>query len=158
MKLQSETKGQSDTVEESAPPEQLVKTWMWLPGLIVTFVLACLVMKIQYSMPIRETILALLMAFLFSFLAVQSTGATGETLRQLCSLLTTMLNVYDIDITPLTAVSTSSQVVLGAETSAQGWTAAKAQRLSLLGGALSAIGASQAAGNQFFSTTSSGNR
>lgn len=114
-----------DVVEDPASPEELVKTWMWLPGLLVTLILACLVMKIQYGLPIRETCLTLLMAFLFSFLAVQATGTT--------------------DITPLTAASTSSQVVLGAEASGQGWTLAKMQRLSLLGGALSAIGASQAA-------------
>lgn len=53
---------------------------MWLPGLLVTLVLACLVMKVQYGLPIRETCLALLMAFLFSFLAVQATGTTGEIL------------------------------------------------------------------------------
>ena len=57
-----------------------------------------------------------------------------------------LLSTHQIDITPLTAASTSSQVVLGAEASGQGWNLAKLQRLSLLGGALSAIGASQAAG------------
>ncbi|KAL9064218.1 MAG: hypothetical protein Q9161_009012 [Pseudevernia consocians] len=124
-KFQKADPGKSDAVEDPASPEDLVKTWMWLPGLLVTLILACLVMKIQYGLPIRETCLALLMAFLFSFLAIQATGTT--------------------DITPLTAASTSSQVVLGAEASGQGWTLAKMQRLSLLGGALSAIGASQAA-------------
>lgn len=71
---------QEDVVEDPASPEELVKTWMWLPGLLVTLVLACLVMKIQYGLPIRETCLTLLMAFLFSFLAVQATGTTGEIL------------------------------------------------------------------------------
>ena len=62
-------------------------------------------------------------------------------------LLTLLLNTDETDITPLTPSSTSSQLVLGAEASGQGWTLAKMQRLTLLGGALSAIGASQAAGN-----------
>ena len=75
QKLDSED---SNAIEDPASPEELVKTWMWLPGLLVTLVLACMVMKIQYGLPIRETCLALLMAFLFSFLAVQATGATGE--------------------------------------------------------------------------------
>ena len=57
-----------------------------------------------------------------------------------------LLSTHGTDITPLTAASASSQVVLGAEASGQGWTLAKLQRLSLLGGALTAIGASQAAG------------
>ena len=47
----------------------------------------------------------------------------------------------------MTPSSTSSQIALAAEASGQGWTLAKLQRLTLIGGALSAIGASQAAGN-----------
>ena len=77
QKLDSEN---TDAIEDSASPEELVKSWMWLPGLLVTLVLACMVMKIQYGLPVRETCLALLMAFLFSFLAVQATGATGQSL------------------------------------------------------------------------------
>ena len=53
---------------------------MWLPGLLITLTLACLVMKLQYGLPVREACLALLMAFLFSLIAVQATGATGEIL------------------------------------------------------------------------------
>ncbi len=77
-KFEKNDSEKSDAIEDPALPEELLKTWMWLPGLLVTLVLACLVMKIQYSLPVRETCLALLMAFLFSFLAVQATGATGE--------------------------------------------------------------------------------
>ncbi|TVY28884.1 putative metal-nicotianamine transporter [Lachnellula hyalina] len=68
-----------DAIEDPTSAEDQIKTWMWLPGLLVTIILACMVMKFQYSMPVRETFIALFMAFLFSFLAVQSTGATGKT-------------------------------------------------------------------------------
>ena len=145
-KIRTADPGRSDAVQDPASPEDLVKTCMWLPGLLVTLVLACLVMRAQYGLPIRETCLALLMAFLFSFLAVQATGATGEILLPLHFNHPITKHPMEIDITPLTAASTSSQVVLGAEASGQGWTLAKMQSFSLLGGALCAIGASQAAG------------
>lgn len=55
-----------------------IKTWMWLPGLVVVVVLVCVVMALQFSMPVAETLLALTMAFILSLLAIQATGATGK--------------------------------------------------------------------------------
>ncbi|KAI4753708.1 oligopeptide transporter [Aureobasidium sp. EXF-3400] len=103
-----------------------IKLRMWLPGLILTLVMACIVLKYRFNMPLSEVLLAMFLAFFFSFLAVQSTGAT--------------------DITPLTAASKASQVVLGAATKGEGWSMLQAQRLNLIGGALASIGANQAAG------------
>ncbi len=51
-----------------------------------------------------------------------------------------------IDITPLTAASKASQIILGSATKDQGWTVQNSQRMNLLGGALASIGAGQAAG------------
>ena len=67
-----------DSVEDPASPEELVSIWMWLPGLFITITLACLIMKMQYGFPVSQTCLALLMAFLLSFLAIQATGVTGD--------------------------------------------------------------------------------
>lgn len=67
-------------VKDPALPTELVKTWMWLPALIILLFLACLVMNVQYDMPVGESLLALFLAFFFSFLAIQSTGATGKCL------------------------------------------------------------------------------
>jgi hypothetical protein len=64
-------------VKDPALAEDLVKTWMWMPPLIILLFLACLVMGVQYDMPVGESLLALFLAFFFSFLAIQSTGATG---------------------------------------------------------------------------------
>jgi hypothetical protein len=64
-------------IKDPALARDLVKTWMWLPALIILLFLACLVMSVQYDMPIGESLLALFLAFFFSFLAIQSTGATG---------------------------------------------------------------------------------
>ncbi len=48
------------------------------------------------------------------------------------------------DITPLTAASKASQMVIGGATNAQGWDVASSQTVNLLGGAIANMGASQA--------------
>lgn len=96
---------------------------MWMPGMIAVVILACVVMAELYEMPVGESILCLFLAFFFSFMAIQCTGAT--------------------DITPLTAASKSSQIILGGATKGEHWSIQKAQRLNLLGGALASIGANQ---------------
>lgn len=139
---------------DPAPRNEQVEVWMWLPGLVAVLFATCIAMKIEFGMPIGEVLLALLLAFFFSFLAIQATGATGELqlpLTTLCSYPGTyvgnkLLPNSRPDITPLTAASKASQIVLGSTTSASGWTLAQAQRLNLIGGALSSIGANQAAG------------
>jgi hypothetical protein len=65
-------------VVDPALPSEQVEMWMWLPGLIVVLLLTCMIMKWQFNMPIGEVLLALFLAFFFSFLAIQSTGATGN--------------------------------------------------------------------------------
>ena len=63
---------------DTASEKETVKLWMWLPGLIGVLVLTCIVMGSSFGMPVRETLLALFLAFFFSFLAIQATGATGQ--------------------------------------------------------------------------------
>lgn len=57
-----------------------IKQWMWLPGLIAVLILTCVVSKLQYDIPIVSSLLSLFLAFIFSFIAVQATGATGMPL------------------------------------------------------------------------------
>lgn len=49
-----------------------------------------------------------------------------------------------IDITPLTAASKASQIILGGATKSNGWSVSHSQTLNLLGGALANMGANQA--------------
>ena len=114
----------SDMVEDPAGPRDQIKMWMWLPLLLMTIILICVVMGVSFSMPVGESLLAITLAFFFSLLAVQCNGAT--------------------DITPLTAASKASQIVLGGATKGEHWNVSKAQRLNLLGGAIASIGANQA--------------
>jgi uncharacterized oligopeptide transporter (OPT) family protein len=112
-----------DLIEDPARPEDLPKMWMWLPGLLITIVCMCVVMGVQYEMPLGMSLLSIFLAFFFSFLAIQCTGVT--------------------DITPLTAASKASQIILGGATKGEHWTVEHAQRLNLLGGALANMGANQ---------------
>lgn len=122
-----EKKGQqkpSDMVKDSASDEELIKLWMWLPLLIVCIICCCVVLGVEFDMPVGMSLLSVFLAFFFSFLAVQCAGVT--------------------DITPLTAASKASQIVLGGATKGENWGVTHAQRLNLLGGSLASMGANQA--------------
>jgi uncharacterized oligopeptide transporter (OPT) family protein len=112
-----------DLIEDPARPEDLPKMWMWGPGLLLTIICMCIVMGVQYEMPLGMSLLSIFLAFFFSFLAIQCTGVT--------------------DITPLTAASKASQIILGGATKGEHWKVEHAQRLNLLGGALANMGANQ---------------
>lgn len=116
---------EADMVEDPAKPEELVKVWMWGPLLILVIICSCVVMGVQYDMPVGMSLLSIFLAFFFSFLAIQCAGVT--------------------DITPLTAASKASQIVLGGATKGEHWQTAHAQRLNLLGGSLASMGANQSA-------------
>lgn len=111
--------------EEKESSSEGIRTWMWLPGLIVTIVLTCIVMSSQFGMAITETLLALALAFFLSLLAIHANGTT--------------------DTTPLTSLTKVTQVVLGVSTQGS-LNIENVQRLNLLGGALTNMGANQACG------------
>lgn len=112
-----------DLVEDSAEEKDLVKMWMWLPGLLLSIICICVVLGVEFDMPVGMSLLSVFLAFFFSFLAIQCTGVT--------------------DITPLTAASKASQIILGGATKGEHWDVPHAQRLNLLGGAIANLGANQ---------------
>ncbi|KAF2202187.1 oligopeptide transporter [Delitschia confertaspora ATCC 74209] len=120
---QSGDRADDDMVQDSAEDHHLVKMWMWMPGLILSIICTCVVMGVEFDMPVGMSLLSVFLAFFFSFLAIQCTGVT--------------------DITPLTAASKASQIILGGATKGEGWDVTHAQRLNLLGGAMASIGANQ---------------
>ncbi|KAF7617533.1 hypothetical protein AFLA_006453 [Aspergillus flavus NRRL3357] len=109
--------------EKNLANEDDIRLWMWLPGLVVIIVVTCFITSVQFEMSVAETLLALTLAFLLSLLAIHASGAT--------------------DTVPLSSLSKVSQVVLGGTTQGSA-SIASAQRLNLLGGALTNIGANQA--------------
>jgi len=113
-----------DLVVDPAAEDEQVKWWMWAPALVVVLICACVVLGVQYDMPVGMSLLSVFLAFFFSFLAVQCCGVT--------------------DITPLTAAGKASQIVLGGATKGEHWAVDHAQRLNLLGGSWANMGANQA--------------
>jgi len=110
-----------DEVEDPASPDEQVKHWMWILGLIVTVIVAIVIFHFQWEMHPGLTVLACLLAFLFSFLAIQIGAVT--------------------DTTPLTATAKASQLVFGAATQGGGFSVAHAQKLNLAAAGLAAGGA-----------------
>jgi uncharacterized oligopeptide transporter (OPT) family protein len=113
-----------NVVEDPFPPEQQVKTWMWSSGLLVTLVVGMIIFHLQWDTHPGLTILAVLLAFLFSFLAIQIGAVT--------------------DTTPLTAAAKASQLIFGGATSHSGYTVQHAQKINLVAGALASGGADMA--------------
>ncbi|KAH0354266.1 oligopeptide transporter, partial [Aureobasidium melanogenum] len=115
---------EEDVIKDSAADHELVKIWMWGPILILSIIACCIVLGVQYDMPVGMSLLSVFLAFFFAILAVQCAGVT--------------------DVTPLTAASKASQLVLGGATKGEHWVTEHAQRLNLIGGSLASIGAGQA--------------
>ena len=72
------TQEPEDMIPDPASPNQQVKMWMWLPGLIAVIIAMCLCLGFQYEMPLGMSLLSVFLAFFFSFLAIQCTGVTGK--------------------------------------------------------------------------------
>lgn len=76
--LPSGKASQEPEIEDPASPDQQVKMWMWVPGLMAVIVLMCVSLGLQYDMPLGMSLLSVFLAFFFSFLAIQCTGVTGK--------------------------------------------------------------------------------
>ncbi|KAJ3106258.1 hypothetical protein HDU97_006709 [Phlyctochytrium planicorne] len=109
---------------DPAKPEDQVPTWMWVGGVLVSSVVTILVMFFYFKVSVGETILAIILAFFFAFIGLQSSG--------------------DTDINPVGAVAKASQLVFGAVSKGQGISGVPAQTSNLIGGTLSGAAASQA--------------
>ncbi|OAA74700.1 oligopeptide transporter [Akanthomyces lecanii RCEF 1005] len=100
-----------------------IELWVWLPGLGIVMLAAVVILHFQFSMPFLEAIVALILSFSMSLIAIQATGAT--------------------DTTPINAISKVSQIALGSITRASGASVEAAQRLNLVGASITNIGACQ---------------
>ena len=65
-------------VVDPALPEEMIPLKTWLPGLIIMIIVTCITMRAGFGLPVPETLLSLFLSAIFSFLAIQATGATGK--------------------------------------------------------------------------------
>lgn len=110
-------------IPDPSPSAQLVPAWMWSSGVLLAVFFSCLVLGLQFHINVGITILSIILAFCFSFIAAQSSGAT--------------------DINPVSTCAKSSQLVLGGVTQGQGIHGVHAQRINMTGGIVSAGAAAQ---------------
>ncbi|KAI9366357.1 OPT oligopeptide transporter protein-domain-containing protein [Pilaira anomala] len=93
---ESDTKLMEPTVDEDEifTEEELVPTWWWLCGVFVSVVFTCTIMGEYFGMPIYQSIVAVIIGLILSFVGVQ---AAGET-----------------DINPTGSIAKTSQLIFSA--------------------------------------------
>ncbi|KAH7169905.1 OPT oligopeptide transporter protein-domain-containing protein [Dactylonectria macrodidyma] len=111
------------SIDEVAARHQ-IRSWMWVVGLVLSIVVTCVSAGVQWEMPVGMTLVSIIIAGMFTLLAVLSTGMT--------------------DMTPLTAVSKSSQLILGGMTRHGQYDKVGAETLNSIGGIVAAGIANQA--------------
>jgi uncharacterized oligopeptide transporter (OPT) family protein len=107
-------------IHDPAPPHERVPMWMWGGGVLVSILFSCLILGLQYKQNVGITLIAILFAFLFSFIGAESCGRTN--------------------IIPVTTIGNASQLVIGGVTHA--YPIKSAQLYNTTGGLL-ALGASE---------------
>jgi len=120
-----ETTVDEDDVEDFALAKDQVRTWEWGLGLIVTLIITCVILGVQYDMNVGLSLLASFLAIVFAFLAIQ------------CGAVT--------DVTPLTAAAKASQLVFGGVTANSSGSIASRQTVNLIAGAVASAGADMGA-------------
>lgn len=113
-----------DAIEDPAPKhEQPSPIWVW-SGLVASIVMTILVCTLQFNMNAGNVILAIVLAFLFSFIGIQSSGTT--------------------DINPLSSVAKASQLIVGGAVKGQGKTGNPALLENLMAGSIASSAAAHA--------------
>ncbi len=77
--------------EDQTPMEHRIPFAWWTTGLFLSTVMSCAILATLFNMNVGEAILALILGFIFSFIGVQSSGATDinpvSTVAKVCTLL-----------------------------------------------------------------------
>lgn len=112
---------EQDMIEEPCPPHELVPMWMWFGGMLISIIFTCAILGTQYQQNVGVVLLAIVFAFLFSFIGAESCGRTN--------------------IIPVTAIGNASQLVIGGVNRGHG--SIQNQQLLNLTGSMLALGASE---------------
>lgn len=114
----------ADYVDDDVTPvEHRVPFAWWTSGLLASIIMTCALLGTQFHMNVGEAILAMILGFIFSFLAVLSSGTT--------------------DINPVSTVAKASQLIFGGIGRTTTTSIKAAQTLNLLGGVIAAGSAGQ---------------
>jgi len=116
-------KGEEEDSLDPSPKEEQVPIWAWSTGLLCAIAVSMIVLALQYNVSPGLTILAVILAFIFSFIAAQSAGAT--------------------DINPVSTCAKSSQLVFGGVTQGQGIHGNQALTINMTAGIVAGGAAAQ---------------
>ena len=103
-------------LDDPALPHEQVPAWAWSIGLSLSVLGTLIVGKLSFNMNVGVGTLALILAFIFSFIGVQSSGTT--------------------DVNPVGTIAKTSQLVIGGVTRGQGTPIKVAQTTNLLAGSI----------------------
>jgi len=109
--------------EDSTPIEHRVPLLWWTTGLLASVIMTCALLATQFNFGVGEGILSMLLGFIFSFIAVLSSGTT--------------------DINPVSTVAKASQLIFGGIGKVTTTNMPDAQMLNLIGGTIAAGSAGQ---------------
>ncbi|KAG1469257.1 hypothetical protein G6F56_003359 [Rhizopus delemar] len=62
--------------EEIFKDEELVPAWWWISGTFISIIFTCAIMGRYFGMPVYQSIVAVILGFIFSFVGVQAAGET----------------------------------------------------------------------------------
>ncbi|KAG0707878.1 OPT oligopeptide transporter protein-domain-containing protein [Suillus ampliporus] len=118
-----------DNVEDDSfdpvPEHERVPFWAWGSLLVLSTIITCVVMAVQFGQNVGVTLLAILFSFLFSFIGCESAGRTN--------------------INPVTSIGNASQLIFGGLGKGQNYAVKRGELLNLLSGMLTLGSAEQAA-------------
>ncbi|KAG6375317.1 OPT oligopeptide transporter protein-domain-containing protein [Boletus reticuloceps] len=66
-----------DEIVDPVPASERVPFWMWGSVFILSVIISCVVMGVQFGQNVGITLLAIIFAFLFSFIGCESSGRTN---------------------------------------------------------------------------------
>ena len=110
-------------LDDPALPHEQVPVWAWTAGLALSVLGTIIVGKLSFGMDVGVSILALIFAFIFSFIGVQSSGTT--------------------DVNPVGVIAKASQLIIGGVTKGQGASISVAQSTNLVAGSIAGQAAAQ---------------
>ncbi|CBQ73157.1 conserved hypothetical protein [Sporisorium reilianum SRZ2] len=118
----NETPEYDDAIPDPCDKSEQVPLWAWTGGLLLSIVFTVLVCSLQFHMNVGNVILAIILAFLFSFVGVQASGAT--------------------DTNPVGSIAKASQLIVGGAIRGQGKTGNAALLENLIAGSIASSAAS----------------
>ncbi|KAF7731408.1 hypothetical protein EC973_000216 [Apophysomyces ossiformis] len=62
--------------DEVFRPDQLIPAWWWVSGTFISIIFTCAIMGEYFGMPVYQSIVAIILGFIFAFVGIQASGET----------------------------------------------------------------------------------